>query len=341
MPLGTEDERMIAKLRGFVDTIGEDYCIIDVNGVGYLVFVSAKTAARLSVGSEASLLIETVVREDSITLFGFADALEKEWFNTLTKVQGVGAKVCLSILSALSPMQLAQAVSAQDKASFTRANGVGPKLAARIVTELKDKVVMVPVAEFAKEVNMNLTPAEQTENYEDSLMSRAEDPSKMEDAISALVNLGYQRLEAYRAVNNALNAHPNADMSELIRESLKEFVIIKKCFIYCPIPRALPPRPDGYLPYPPSALRPPALFLYVPDIRCFPPGRESAKTQRRAPNSRRQRQIQQSRAGRPCAPARRAQRLSCRHVLCRPQIAALQDIRKRRCPTESNAAPAK
>ena len=224
MPLGTEDERMIAKLRGFVDTIGEDYCIIDVNGVGYLVFVSAKTAARLSVGSEASLLIETVVREDSITLFGFADALEKEWFNTLTKVQGVGAKVCLSILSALSPMQLAQAVSAQDKASFTRANGVGPKLAARIVTELKDKVVMVPVAEFAKEVNMNLTPAEQTENYEDSLMSRAEDPSKMEDAISALVNLGYQRLEAYRAVNNALNAHPNADMSELIRESLKAFV---------------------------------------------------------------------------------------------------------------------
>ncbi len=214
---------MIAKLRGLVDTIGEDYCIVDVNGVGYLVFVSAKTIAKLAVGIEASLLIETVVREDSITLFGFADALEKEWFNTLTKVQGVGAKVCLSILSALSPMQLAQAVSAQDKASFTRANGVGPKLAARIVTELKDKVVMVPVAEFAKEVNMNLSVNEQTENYQDALVSRADDPSKMEDAISALVNLGYQRLEAYRAVNLALNNNPDADVSELIKLSLKEF----------------------------------------------------------------------------------------------------------------------
>lgn len=214
---------MIAKLRGLVDTIGEDYCIVDVNGVGYLVFVSAKTIAKLAVGIEASLLIETVVREDSITLFGFADALEKEWFNTLTKVQGVGAKVCLSILSALSPMQLAQAVSAQDKASFTRANGVGPKLAARIVTELKDKVVMAPVAEFVKEVNMNLSVNEQTENYQDALVSRADDPSKMEDAISALVNLGYQRLEAYRAVNLALNNHPDADVSELIKLSLKEF----------------------------------------------------------------------------------------------------------------------
>lgn len=214
---------MIAKLRGFIDTIGEDYCIVDVNGVGYLVFVSAKTAAKLAVGIEASLMVETVVREDSITLFGFANALEKEWFTTLTKVQGVGAKVCLSILSALAPMQLAQAISAQDKASFTRANGVGPKLAARIVTELKDKVVMVPVAEFAKEVNMNLSPTEQTENYEDKLLARADDPSKMEDAISALANLGYQRLEAYRAVNLALNANPDADVSELIKQSLKEF----------------------------------------------------------------------------------------------------------------------
>ena len=125
---------MIAKLRGIVDTIGEDYAIIDVNGVGYLVFASAKTLAKLPRGGSASILVETVVREDSITLFGFADAWEKEWFLTLTKVQGVGAKVCLSILSVLTPNQLAQAVSAQDKASFTRASGVGPKLAARIVT---------------------------------------------------------------------------------------------------------------------------------------------------------------------------------------------------------------
>ena len=109
---------MIAKLRGVVDTLGSDYCIIDVNGVGYLVFASAKTLAKLARGAQVALLIETIVREDSISLFGFADAWEKEWFLTLTKVQGVGAKVCLAILSVLSPMQLAQAVSAQDKASF-------------------------------------------------------------------------------------------------------------------------------------------------------------------------------------------------------------------------------
>lgn len=219
---------MIAKLRGIVDTIGEDYCIIDVNGVGYLVSASSKTLGRLNIGEAASILIETVVREDSISLFGFISALEKEWFLTLTKVQGVGAKVCLSILSALSPNQLAQAVSAQDKASFTRANGVGPKLAARIVTELKDKIVTIPVAaaasaaDLAKELDMNAN--DETETYEDNLLARADDPNMMEDTLSALVNLGYQRIEAYRVVNQVLNAHPEvADVSELIRLSLKEF----------------------------------------------------------------------------------------------------------------------
>ncbi len=213
---------MIAKLRGLIDTLGEDYAIVDVNGVGYLVFASAKTLGKLAKGVETSLLIETVVREDSITLFGFADAWEKEWFATLTKVQGVGAKVCLAILSVLTPVQLAQAISAQDKNSFTRASGVGPKLAARIVTELKDKIVTVPVGEFVREVNVN--PTEQTENYEDKLVARIDDPSKMEDAISALVNLGYQRLEAYKAVNAASLKAPDADMAELIRLALKEFV---------------------------------------------------------------------------------------------------------------------
>lgn len=218
---------MIAKLRGMVDTIGEDYFIIDVNGVGYLVYASAKTLARLHVGEATSVLTETVVREDSITLFGFASALEKEWFITLTKVQGVGAKVCLNILSALTPLQLAQAISAQDKASFTRANGVGPKLAARIVTELKDKIVTIPVAattsaaDIEKELNMD---ADQEVNaYEDSLVAMESNSANSEDAISALVNLGYQRMEAYRAVNKVQSGNPNADVSELIRLSLKEF----------------------------------------------------------------------------------------------------------------------
>lgn len=221
---------MIAKLRGIVDTIGEDYCIIDVNGVGYLVYASSKTLSRLIKGNQFSLLIETVVREDSISLFGFYDAWEKEWFLTLTKVQGVGAKVCLSILSALSPSQLAQAVSAQDKASFTRASGVGPKLAARLVTELKDKIVSVPLElvnrgdmSTVADNTMSSTDVETTV-YEDALPGRVENPMKLDDAISALVNLGYQRLEAYQAVNKANVAKPDADVSELIKLALKEFV---------------------------------------------------------------------------------------------------------------------
>ena len=132
---------MIAKLRGIIDTLEEDRAIVDVNGVGYLVYASAKTLGRLTRGQETSLWIETVVREDSISLFGFLHPLEKEWFLTLTKVQGVGAKVCLNILSVLTPAQLVLAVAAQDKASFARAGGVGPKLAARIVSELKGKTV--------------------------------------------------------------------------------------------------------------------------------------------------------------------------------------------------------
>ena len=219
---------MIAKLRGIIDTIGEDYCVVDVNGVGYLVFASSKTLGRLSRGGTATLLTELVVREDSMTLFGFADAWEKEWFLTLTKVQGVGAKVCLSILSVLSPNQLAQAVSAQDKASFTRASGVGPKLAARIVTELKDKIVTIPMEATVKSdltAAVEGEAATETEAYEDAMveMQSAVDDTKMEDAISALVNLGYQRIEAYRAVNLALKDNPEADVSALIKAALKEF----------------------------------------------------------------------------------------------------------------------
>ena len=181
---------MIAKLRGIIDTIGEDFCIVDVNGVGYLVFASAKTLGRLARGQEAALRIETVVREDSISLFGFYDAWEKEWFLTLTKVQGVG-----------------------------------PKLAARIVTELKDKIVTIPMSaetnDFAKGMDMDAN--EETAAYEDRLEARAEDPNLMEDAISALVNLGYQRLEAYRAVSKAMAEGQAEDVSSLIRLALKEF----------------------------------------------------------------------------------------------------------------------
>ena len=143
----------------------------------------------------------------------------------VNKSSGGWGKVCLAILSVLSPKQLSQAIAAQDKTMFTRANGVGPKLAARIVTELKDKIVTIPVGEFAKEMDyQGMSSDEQVNSYEDKLTARVEDPTLMEDAISALVNLGYQRLEAYRAVNQAMAQEPDADMSGLIKLALKEFI---------------------------------------------------------------------------------------------------------------------
>jgi Holliday junction DNA helicase RuvA len=209
---------MIAKLRGIIDAVGEDFCVIDVNGVGYLVSASAKTLSRLKTGTEATLLTVMTVREDDISLFGFADAWEKEWFGTLTKVQGVGAKVCLNILSVLNPAQLAQAIGAQDKASFCRANNVGPKLAARIVTELKDKIVTVPVTSNSTEVlNSDIQIAAP------ATMSAPADYSKSEDVTSALVNLGYQRMEAYRVAAKIVAENQDADLATLIRMALKEF----------------------------------------------------------------------------------------------------------------------
>lgn len=208
---------MIAKLRGIIDTIGEDFCVIDVNGVGYFVSASAKTLGKLKTGSKTTLFTIMTVREDDISLFGFADVWEKEWFGTLTKVQGVGAKVCLSILSVLTPSQLAQSIGAQDKASFCRANGVGPKLAARIVTELKDKIVTIPVTSNSIGVlNTDTTTAP-------AISIPDVDYSKSEDVTSALVNLGYQRIDAYRVAVKVTSENPEADLSTLIRLALKEF----------------------------------------------------------------------------------------------------------------------
>ena len=209
---------MIAKLRGIVDSFGDDYAIIDVNGVGYLVYASSRTLSKLVKGTEVSLWIETVVREDSISLYGFSSQLEKEWFLTLTKVQGVGAKVCLSILSVLTPSQLSQAIAAQDKNSFARANGVGPKLAARIVSELKGKMVLVSDNADASELAVAMTEDMPVQAKIEEKSARA-----AEDAISALVNLGYQRIEAYRAVNAVAVKMPDADVSQLIKGALKEF----------------------------------------------------------------------------------------------------------------------
>ncbi|MBY0431099.1 MAG: Holliday junction branch migration protein RuvA [Rhodospirillales bacterium] len=205
---------MIAKLRGVVDSTGADWAVIDVGGVGYLVSCSSRSLGRLTQGQSAALHVETQVREDSITLYGFMESAEREWFRLLTTVQGVGSKVALAVLSALTPDQLIQAISAQDKAELVRANGVGPRLAARIISELKDKCVAMlpaPVAVSAHSA-AGMTPA-----------SGGDESGAVADAISALVNLGYRRIEAYGAVMNA--ARPlgeDVGVQALIRASLKE-----------------------------------------------------------------------------------------------------------------------
>ena len=219
---------MIAKLKGIIDNIGEDCCIIDVNGVGYLVNMSSRSLSKLKQGDYAALLIETVIKEDSITLFGFQSPWEKEWFNTLTKIQGVGGKVCLNILSALSPAQLSQAVAAQDKSSFLRAAGVGPKLAARLVTELKDKIVTIPVEYLdGADLNANIddTTSQETKTAAEPISELESDQTyaKTEDVTSALTNLGYQKIDAYRVASEVCLKNPDVDLGTLIRLALKEF----------------------------------------------------------------------------------------------------------------------
>ncbi len=198
---------MIGKLTGTLDNVSGSHVLLDVNGVGYLVTCSARTLRNMGpLKSPVSLRIETQVREDAINLFGFGDAEEQDWFRLLTTVQGVGAKVALAILGTLAPDQLAHVIAAQDKAAITQADGVGPKLGLRIVTELKDKVP----AFIAKPVSLHAVP------------SGDMPASAMGDAVSALVNLGYRRAEAFGAVSSAARQKPDAKLDELIRLSLAE-----------------------------------------------------------------------------------------------------------------------
>ncbi len=205
---------MISKLKGVVDSIGTDRVVLDVNGVGYLAFCPARTLQDLPPpGGAATLLIDTHVREDHIHLYGFSDSLERDWFRLLQSVQGVGAKVAIAILSVLSPAQLAEAVAAQDKAPVTQAPGVGAKLAQRIVAELKDKVpslIEVLSVGAAGEVEETRTAR--------GLMSDA-----AADAVSALVNLGYRRVEAFTAVAAVAKQEEGAlEVEALIRSALRE-----------------------------------------------------------------------------------------------------------------------
>ncbi len=195
---------MIAKLRGVVDGIADGSCIIDVNGVGYLVFASTRTLGALpNPPGIAALLIETQVREDAITLYGFATSAERDWFRLLTTVQGVGAKVALALLSALSPDQLIAAIATQDKAALTRSPGVGPKLAIRLLSELRDKAGAMPSGGAP-------------------LPAFAAPKGAAADALSALQNLGYRRAEADAALARAVEDHgADAALDVLIRAGLK------------------------------------------------------------------------------------------------------------------------
>ncbi len=206
---------MIAKLTGIIDSVGSNYAIIDVNGIGYMVYASARTLSKIGSekGTNVGLLIETYVREDQITLFGFADTDEKEWFNLLFSVQGVGAKMALNLLSAIPAEQLPLVIASEDKAAIRQADGVGPKLAARIITELKDKAGKMALGAVATQ---NAAKAKKGEVPPIVI-------TVSNDAISALINLGYGRAEAFSTVSDIVGKMgEETPVGEIIRESLKE-----------------------------------------------------------------------------------------------------------------------
>jgi Holliday junction DNA helicase RuvA len=197
---------MIGKLSGIVDSIQDDHCILDVNGVGYLVHCPSSTLSRLAVGSPASLMIETKVSEDAIRLYGFSGAEEREWFRLLQSVQNVGARVALNVLSALSSRELQRALALSDKAAIGKANGVGPKLALRIVTELKDKAPSMMLRGVDDE---GFTPI--------ALVPRGPEA----DAVAALVKLGYSPSQAAEAIARTARDLGEVPVDALIRESLR------------------------------------------------------------------------------------------------------------------------
>ncbi len=197
---------MIAKLTGRFDSADEGHVVIDVGGVGYLVFCSARTLARMQQGDTVTLLVETQVREDGINLYGFLDAAERHWFRLLIGIQGVGPRVALAIQSVVAPQDLMLAVAAGDKAVLMRAAGVGAKLAARIASELKDKVAAMPVS---------------GEALRDATIAPQHGPAA--DAISALINLGFRPVEATAAVGSvAGRLGAGAAVEALIRGGLAE-----------------------------------------------------------------------------------------------------------------------
>ena len=211
---------MIGMLKGIVEAIGAEEAVIDVNGVGYLVGAGTRTLARLEPGQAVVLHIETHVREDAFKLYGFTDDLDRAWFVRLQEIQGVGAKAALSILDVLPPQELANATALGDKAAFARAKGVGPKLATRIATELKDKA-----PPLGRSFSIGLPVHGDAPAAPDAAAQTPLPPSAgaaRDDAVSALLNLGYPESIARQAVATVMrDAGSDAPISDLIRLSLR------------------------------------------------------------------------------------------------------------------------
>ena len=210
---------MIGMLRGIVEAVGADEAVLDVNGVGYLVAAGVQTLARLDVGAEVKMHIETHVREDAFKLYGFLDETERAWFVHLQSVQGVGAKAAFAILDTVPVSEIASAVALGDKSTFGRAKGVGPKLATRIATELKGKA---PPA--GRNLGIGLSVHAASPAAADSTASSAfDDGAVREQAVSALLNLGYAETVARQAVATVQrNGGEGLELGEVIRQSLKE-----------------------------------------------------------------------------------------------------------------------
>lgn len=197
---------MIGKLSGRVDSSHDDYVIIDVNGVGYCVFASGKTLAKLSEGEAYKLFIETHVREDHINLYGFLTLEEKSFFNLLQSVSGIGTRMALSILSTLTPTDIQIAINNEDKNIFKAVSGVGAKLAERIVLELKDKVAKISSGSAI---------------IKDNLGIKGITPVASNEVIKALTNLGFSRFEAQNTVQGIIAQNPEISIDELIKAALK------------------------------------------------------------------------------------------------------------------------
>ena len=203
---------MIGKLRGTIDQVNDDRCILDVNGVGYLVFISHKTAQffrQNQTNLAISLVIETIVKEDAIELYGFVHEIEKIWFLELMKVQGVGAKMAQKILSALTIEELAKALTVGDIKSFNNISGIGPKMASRLTTELKESAKKLGI-NVSLDFNENLT----NQNFSSNQI--------ISDAVSALENLGYKKHDCLKIINYVFSQDEKITLENLITQSLRE-----------------------------------------------------------------------------------------------------------------------